>query len=369
LMAIPRYLLLGLPLAVGMSLNLALQSSYSADMASFLNTSTAVVIGSLTGVAVTQLMRVIGAETGARRLLRAGWRDLADLAAQSFTPTRAEWASRMLDRVGLLMPRLSRAGRDPELRARVVAGDGQPARARVRMLEPGRGRRGIRACRRRRVRRAQGAVGRLLGAALCAAPRSGRRARRSVRSALIEAEVVLAGRTLTLLRPPSAEELIDEQAFAVEEFLPYWAELWPSGVGLAEHVATLDVRGRRVLELGAGLGLPSLAAALRGADVLATDWAEDAVALLRANAERNHVRLRAERARWDEPERFGTGWDVVLAADVLYEQRNADQLLELLPRLEAAEILLAEPGRPFAKPFFAAWGDVDEVGERLYRLR
>ena len=115
LMAIPRYLLLGLPLAVGMSLNLALQSSYSADMASFLNTSTAVVIGSLTGVAVTQLMRVIGAETGARRLLRAGWRDLADLAAQNFTPTRAEWASRMLDRVGLLMPRLSRAGRDPDL--------------------------------------------------------------------------------------------------------------------------------------------------------------------------------------------------------------------------------------------------------------
>src|SRR3984893_1588383 len=115
LMAIPRYLLLGLPLAVGMSLNLALQSSYSADMAAFLNTSTAVVIGSVTGGAVTQLMRVIGAETGARRLLRAGWRDLADLAAQSFTPTRAEWASRMLDRVGLLMPRLSRAGRDPDL--------------------------------------------------------------------------------------------------------------------------------------------------------------------------------------------------------------------------------------------------------------
>jgi predicted nicotinamide N-methyase len=172
-----------------------------------------------------------------------------------------------------------------------------------------------------------------------------------------------------LLRPPSAEELIDEQAFAVEEFLPYWAELWPSGVALAEHVAAIDVGGVRVLELGAGLGLPSLAAALGGADVLATDWADDAVALLRANAERNHLRLRVERARWDEPERFGTGWDLVLAADVLYERRNADQLLQLLPRLDAREILLAEPGRPFAKPFLAAWGDVEEVGERLYRLR
>jgi predicted nicotinamide N-methyase len=212
-------------------------------------------------------------------------------------------------------------------------------------------------------------VGRVLGPAVRAAPRSGRRARRSVRRALIEEKVVLAGRTLTLLRPPSAEELIDEHAFAAEEFLPYWAELWPSGVALAEHVATRDVRGLRVLELGAGLGYPSLAAALGGGDVLATDWAEDAVALLRANAARNHIALRAELVRWDEPSRFGTGWDLVLAADVLYEQRNAEQLLQLLPQLDAGEILLAEPGRPFAKDVLAAWDDVEEIGERLYRLR
>ena len=184
----------------------------------------------------------------------------------------------------------------------------------------------------------------------------------------IEETVELAGRSLTLLRPPSADELIDEAAFAVDEFLPYWAELWPSGAALAAHVGRRDLRGRRVLELGAGLGLPSLAAALRGADVLATDWAEDAVALLQANAERNGVALRVEVARWDDPARFGSGWDLVLAADVLYEARNADQLLALLPRLEAREIVLAEPGRPFAKDFLAQF-DVEEIGERLYRLR
>ena len=184
----------------------------------------------------------------------------------------------------------------------------------------------------------------------------------------VEETFEVAGRTLTLLRPPSAEELIDEAAFAVEEFLPYWAELWPSGVALAEHVGARDLRGLRVVELGAGLGLPSLAAALRGADVFATDWAEDAVALLAANAARNGIALRAEVVRWDEPERFGGGWDLVLAADVLYEQRNADQLLELLPRLGGREILLAEPGRPFAQDFLAHW-DVEEIGDRLYRLR
>jgi len=169
-----------------------------------------------------------------------------------------------------------------------------------------------------------------------------------------------------LLRPPSAEELIDEEAFAVEEFLPYWAELWPSGVALAEHVAQRELPGKRVLELGAGLGLPSLAAALRGGDVLATDWAEDAVALLAANAARNGIALRAEVVRWDEGDRLGGDWDLVLAADVLYEQRNAEQLLELLPRL-GGDVLLAEPGRPFAKDFLAQWRTV-EVADRIYRL-
>jgi predicted nicotinamide N-methyase len=172
-----------------------------------------------------------------------------------------------------------------------------------------------------------------------------------------------------VLRPPSADELIDEDAFDDEEFLPYWAELWPSGVALAEHVGSRDLAGTRVVELGAGLGLPSLAAALRGADVLATDWAEDAVALLRANAGRNGIALRVERVRWDEPRLIvaGAPYDLVLAADVLYEARNADQLLDLLPQL-GGEILLADPGRPFAKGFLARW-DVETVADGVYRLR
>jgi predicted nicotinamide N-methyase len=124
-----------------------------------------------------------------------------------------------------------------------------------------------------------------------------------------------------------------------------------------------------VLELGAGLGIPSLAAALGGAEVLATDWAEDAVELLRVNAERNALRLRAERVRWDEPEPLlrEAPWDVVLGADLLYEGRNAEQLLDLLPRL-GGDVLLAEPGRPFAKSFLDRW-DVEEVADRVYRLR
>ncbi len=185
----------------------------------------------------------------------------------------------------------------------------------------------------------------------------------------VEETVTVAGRDLVLLRPPSADELIDEAAFAQEEFLPYWAELWPSGVALAEAVAGMDVRGARVLELGAGLGLPSLAAAIGGARVLATDWAEEAVELLRVNARRNEVALEVAQARWDEPGRFLAAgpWNVVLGADLLYEARNADQLRVLLPQL-GARTLLAEPGRPFARSFLADMGAV-EVAPRIYEIR
>jgi len=171
-----------------------------------------------------------------------------------------------------------------------------------------------------------------------------------------------------LRRPPSADELIDEEAFDEEEFLPYWAELWPSGLALARHVAALEVRGLRVLELGCGLGLPALAAALRGADVLATDWADDAIELLGRNAERNGVFLRVARVRWSEPEPLlrAAPWDLVLGADLLYEARNAEQLAGLFPSL-GGEVLLAEPGRPYAKEFLERFR-VEPVGERIFRL-
>jgi predicted nicotinamide N-methyase len=174
--------------------------------------------------------------------------------------------------------------------------------------------------------------------------------------------------TLSILRPPAADELIDESAFDEDEFLPYWAELWPSGLALARYVAGLDLAGRKVLELGCGLGLPALVAAERGADVLATDWAEDAIELLRRNAERNEARLRVARVRWSEPEPLlrGAPWDLVLGADLLYEARNAEQLGELLPRL-GGEVILAEPGRPYARDFLERFR-AEPVGERIYRL-
>ena len=176
---------------------------------------------------------------------------------------------------------------------------------------------------------------------------------------------MLGGRDLAVLRPRNSEALIDEHAFEHEEFLPYWAELWPSGQALARRVAVRALHGARALELGCGLGLPSLAAALAGGRVLATDWSPQAIELLRDNAARNGIALDAERADWAAPEALleRAPWDLVLGADLLYEHRNGELLLPLLPRLlgRRSELWLADPGRPPAMPFLSAASEGFEI--------
>jgi predicted nicotinamide N-methyase len=182
---------------------------------------------------------------------------------------------------------------------------------------------------------------------------------------VVEEVVALNGRDLRLLRPRDAEALLDERAFEHEEYLPYWAELWPSATALARAIGGRALRGARTLELGCGLGLPSIAAALAGGRVLATDWSPEAVAMTAGNAERNGVRLETLVCSWTDPEPVleRAPWDLVLASDVLYEARNADALLDLLPRL-GREVWLADPGRAPAARFLKAATEHWEITPR-----
>lgn len=183
---------------------------------------------------------------------------------------------------------------------------------------------------------------------------------------LVEETVSAGPLALSMLRPRDAESLLDEEAFARDELLPYWAELWPSALALARAVAELDLADARVLELGCGLGLPGIAAAGRGARVLVTDWAPDAVLVAWLNARRNGVRVEAAVCSWRRPGRLlaGAPWDLVLASDVLYERRDAEALAELLPRL-GPRTLLADPGRPAAAALLAR---AEPLGDGVWSL-
>ncbi len=171
------------------------------------------------------------------------------------------------------------------------------------------------------------------------------------------------------MRPPDPEALLDEEAFEREEFLPYWAELWPSALALAETVVARPIAGLRIVELGCGLGIPVIVAALGGAHVLAVDWSPDAVEFTAENARRNGAGLETLICSWAQPASLleRAPFDLVLAADVLYERRDVPLLLDLLPRL-APVALLAEPGRPPARAFLEAVS-AEEVAPRVYEIR
>ena len=120
-----------------------------------------------------------------------------------------------------------------------------------------------------------------------------------------------------------------------------------------------------MLELGCGLALPSLVAATREAVVTATDWASDAIELLRRNAARNQLVLRSEVHDWREP--WDEEFDLVLAADVLYEQRNVEPLVSRIREL-APQALIGLAGRPYEAEFLRSLGEVEEVSARVVRF-
>ncbi len=157
--------------------------------------------------------------------------------------------------------------------------------------------------------------------------------------------------TYHVAHPAVADALIDEEDFACDERLPYWAELWPSAVALARHISKEDLAGRRVVELGCGIGLPSVVALARGAGAAATAHYQAALDFARYNARANlgDLELQTLLLDWHAPETEGLeeAFDLILAADVLYESRNVPALTTLIPTLLApgGEVLLADPRR------------------------
>ena len=169
---------------------------------------------------------------------------------------------------------------------------------------------------------------------------------------LVTQSVELPSGVLRVLQPAEAAELPDDGAVEWAPIAPYWAVLWRSGVALAREFDGEPLGGLRVVELGCGLGVPSLAAARAGASVLATDESTEALELVERSARANDLRLETAAVGWASPDALleRAPFDLVLAADVLYERPAAALLLSLLPRLAPAA-WLADPGRPAAGAF------------------
>ena len=193
---------------------------------------------------------------------------------------------------------------------------------------------------------------------------------------LVRHRIPLPGGDVRLLQPSEAAELPDAGAVEWAPLLPYWSVVWRSGVALAREVAGSPLAGVRVVELGCGLGLASLAAARAGAAVLATDGSAEALALVERSAHENALGVETARLSWEAADDLVARgpYDLVLAADVLYEQASVALLLSLLPRL-GHQVWLAEPGRSVAGDFITQarrrWPVATSVsdGVQIHRLR
>jgi len=170
-------------------------------------------------------------------------------------------------------------------------------------------------------------------------------------------DVPVADATLSILKPRNSDDLISEADYVRDERLPYWADVWPSSVILAKRLANDAGNGRSFLELGCGLGIVSITAMRSGFDVLASDYYEDALRFTRANAWRNlrrepSVRMIDWRAL---PADLGA-YDMIVAADVLYEMTYAELIADVLASglARRGTAIIADPGRIAVDQFIAA---------------
>jgi predicted nicotinamide N-methyase len=202
---------------------------------------------------------------------------------------------------------------------------------------------------------------------------------------------------IDVIRPCDLETLLDQSADDPEQNLPYWAEIWPSGVGLASAIIGQPelIAGQPVLELGSGVGITAAVAVAEGAELVATDYAPESLILTRITS-----RLHTGREPWtrrvnwrsldaDLLQADGSRWPVILAADVLYEQRDVGPILEVFDRIVAPGglVWLADQDRAPANAALklaasrgwritstsmgAAWPDLKDAGVivRVHQMR
>ena len=173
----------------------------------------------------------------------------------------------------------------------------------------------------------------------------------------------IAGLRVALLRITNTDELYadliskgEHHEDVKDERIPYWAELWPSAIGLSEHLVKnkLIAPGLSVHDMGCGLGLPGIVAGMQGANVLFSDYLQEAIDFAKQNWKLNCNREAAfKKMDWRNPE-SNFKCDLLLASDVAYERKAFQYLPEAFKKfiLPGGKIIVSEPNRLYAQDFF-----------------
>jgi predicted nicotinamide N-methyase len=150
-------------------------------------------------------------------------------------------------------------------------------------------------------------------------------------------------------------DVISVEEFNKDERLPYWADIWPSAIALSEYIAEnkSEFKGKKILELGCGLGLVGITATASGGDVLFTDNDPYALRFTGINFRRNfEVAAAVQILDWRNPGK-SESFDIILAADILYERRWLGPVIDILDNkmLSGGIAIIAGPDRKVSRAF------------------
>jgi predicted nicotinamide N-methyase len=155
---------------------------------------------------------------------------------------------------------------------------------------------------------------------------------------LIREHVIVENRTFIIGRPSESDRLLDHpsvrSAFAADEYMPYWADLWPAARMLAKAILRETwTPGLHALEVGCGLGLPGIAALAMGLRVTFSDYDATALHFAADNARANGFhQFDTLQMDWRYPPE-NVRFPVILASDLIYEMRNVAPLVALIKQI------------------------------------
>ena len=172
---------------------------------------------------------------------------------------------------------------------------------------------------------------------------------------LVTSEILIGNRKWSVTAAPSQDAILS--ASAEFEHFPFGLLLWESAIGLGEYFCNHPefLAGKRVLELGAGVGVSGIVARNLGAEVWQTDHQKNALQLSQFNAAQNQITgiqtFLADWRHWNHPRKY----DLVIGADIIYG-REMHFYLEQIFRQSLSpggKLILADPGRPQSFEFAA----------------
>jgi ETFB lysine methyltransferase len=155
---------------------------------------------------------------------------------------------------------------------------------------------------------------------------------------LIHETILVEGRSFKMARPADSDRLLDDPAvraaFAADEYMPYWTDLWPAARMLAKAILREPwPPGLEALEIGCGLGLPGIAALAQGLRVTFSDYDATALKFAADNARANGFHdFRLLQLDWRRPP-ADLRAPLVLGSDLIYETRNVEPLVNLIKHL------------------------------------